>query len=137
MTSTAGTYPVRFAVDLPDRYNRWGVCFRLLLVLPHVVILFFLELVRLAVTVVAWFAILCTGRYPPGLLRFSVGVSRWTTRVTAYVLLYVDHYPLRTCSLAWCAAAARQSLLGAGRADRPRRVDQAAARIDGAHASGP
>jgi hypothetical protein len=44
-------------------------------------------------TVIAWFAILFTGRYPEGLYRFGVGVLQWNLRVEAYVLLLRDEYP--------------------------------------------
>ena len=46
-----------------------------------------------ATTIIAWFAILVTRRYPRGLYSFSVGAFRWTTRVEAYMLLLHDEYP--------------------------------------------
>ena len=53
-----------------------------------------LWLVAIVAIVVAWFAILITGRYPRGLFDFVVGVSRWTVRVYAYAFLLVtDQYP--------------------------------------------
>ncbi len=56
--------------------------------------LFFLFIAALVVIVIAWFAILFTGRYPRDLFNFVVGVGRWTSRVQAYVLLLVtDRYP--------------------------------------------
>lgn len=65
-----------------------------LLAIPHYVVLFFLSIALLVVTVIAWFAILFTGRYPRGLFDFAVGVLRWTTRVACYaVLLTTDRYP--------------------------------------------
>jgi hypothetical protein len=66
---------------------------RLILVLPHLVVLFFLLLGWLVSTVIAWFAILFTGSYPPSLLPFGLGVMRWALRVEAYLLLLVDEYP--------------------------------------------
>jgi hypothetical protein len=44
-------------------------------------------------TLVAWLAILVTGRYPKALYEFGIGVLRWTTRVEAYLLLLTDEYP--------------------------------------------
>ena len=64
------------------------------LAIPHYVILFFLWIAAYVVTVVAWFAILFTGRYPRGLFDFVVGVIRWTWRVQSYaILLATDKYP--------------------------------------------
>lgn len=88
-----GPYPLDLQVTPAERYNRWTVFFRLFLVIPHLMILFFLSFAQLVVTVIAWFAILFTGQYPAGLFDFSVGVSRWTARVAAYLYLFVDEYP--------------------------------------------
>jgi hypothetical protein len=64
------------------------------LAIPHYFIIFFLGIAVLAVTLIAWFGILFTGRYPRGLFEFTVGTLRWTTRVSAYaVLLTTDRYP--------------------------------------------
>ncbi|MGI9186332.1 MAG: DUF4389 domain-containing protein [Gaiellales bacterium] len=65
-----------------------------LLAFPHYVVLFFLGIGLAVVTLIAWFAILFTGRYPRGLFEYSVGVMRWSTRVSCYaVLLTTDRYP--------------------------------------------
>ncbi len=65
-----------------------------LLVIPHYVVLAVLGIAVAFVTLIAWFAILITGRYPRGLFDFTVGTLRWTTRVSAYaVLLTTDRYP--------------------------------------------
>jgi hypothetical protein len=65
-----------------------------LLALPHCVVLFFLWAAVICVSIVAWFIILFTGRYPKELFDFVVGVMRWTLRVNAYaVLLTTDQYP--------------------------------------------
>jgi len=56
-------------------------------------VLFFVLCAWWATTVVSWFAILITGRYPPGLSDFGVGALRWLIRVEAYMLLLVDEYP--------------------------------------------
>ena len=56
--------------------------------------LVFLWLAAFVVVIIAWFAILFTGRYPRGLFEFVVGVGRWTNRVTAYaIVLVTDEYP--------------------------------------------
>ncbi|MEE8413470.1 MAG: DUF4389 domain-containing protein [Dehalococcoidales bacterium] len=65
-----------------------------LLAIPHYIILLFLYIGVMFCVLIAWFAILFTGRYPPGLFDFVVGVLRWSLRVEAYaVLLTTDRYP--------------------------------------------
>ena len=65
-----------------------------LLVIPHFIVLLVLWLVAVVVAVIAWFAILFTGRYPQALFDYVVGVFRWGLRVEAYALLLVtDQYP--------------------------------------------
>ncbi len=65
-----------------------------LLALPHYVVLFFLTIAALLTIIVAWFAILFTGRYPRSLFDFVEGVFRWHSRVAAYAfLLITDQYP--------------------------------------------
>jgi len=88
-----GPYPVTFEVDYPEQSNRWSVALRLILVIPQVIVLMFVMLAWLVSAVIAWFAILFTGRYPEGLYTFGVGVQRWTLRVQAYLFLMRDEYP--------------------------------------------
>jgi len=80
-------------VDPAGPRDRVGVGFRLLLVIPHVVVLFFVMIGWCVTTIVAWFMILFTGEYPAGLYDFGVGSLRWLLRVQAYLLLLVDDYP--------------------------------------------
>ena len=89
-----GPYPA--VIDVPDPAlprDRATIAARLLLALPHFVALFFLLIGWFVTTVIAWFAILFTGSYPPSLYPFGSGVMRWTLRVEAYLLLLVDEYP--------------------------------------------
>lgn len=87
-------YPTTIAVvDPPAPRDRITVGLRLLLVIPHVIVLVFVGLAWLIVTIAAWFIILFTGAYPEGVARFSTGVLRWYFRVEAYTLLMVDEYP--------------------------------------------
>jgi len=65
-----------------------------LLAVPHVIVLGFLNFALVICTIIAWFAILITGRYPRGIFDFVVGVMRWDLRVAAYaVLMTTDVYP--------------------------------------------
>jgi hypothetical protein len=87
-------YPTTFGVAYPaDDRNRWSVGLRILLVIPHAVVLFFLNIAWAVTSIIAWFAIMFTGAYPPGLYEFAVGVMRWNVRVEAYLLLLRDEYP--------------------------------------------
>jgi len=74
--------------------NRWLPLVKWLLAIPHFIILCFLTVAALVVIIIAWFAILFTGRYPRSLFNFVVGVFRWAWRVSAYcALLVTDKYP--------------------------------------------
>ena len=65
-----------------------------LLAIPHYIVLFFLGIAVFVSVIIAWFAILFTGRYPRSLFDFVVGVYRWVLRVDAYAFLLVtDRYP--------------------------------------------
>jgi hypothetical protein len=88
-----GAYPTTFNVEYPEQSNRWTVGLRFILVIPHAVVLFFVLLAWLATVIIAWFAILFTGRYPEGLFKFGVGAMRWSLRVQAYMYLMRDEYP--------------------------------------------
>jgi hypothetical protein len=80
--------------DVPRDLNRWLPLVKWLLAIPHYVVLFFLWIAALVVVIVAWFAILFTGRYPRGLFDFVEGVIRWHNRVIAYAwVLVTDRYP--------------------------------------------
>ncbi len=80
--------------DVPNELNRWLPLVKWLLAIPHYIVLFFLAIAAVVCIVIAWFAILFTGRYPRGLFDFVVGVGRWSLRVSAYaILLATDRYP--------------------------------------------
>ena len=95
--STVEEQAVHLEIDYPDverDLNRWLPLVKWLLAIPHYIVLVVLWLLAIAAVVVAWFAILATGRYPRGLFDFVVGVGRWTLRVGAYAFLLVtDRYP--------------------------------------------
>jgi hypothetical protein len=80
--------------DVPRDLNRWLPLVKWFLAIPHFVVLAFLVFGAFVSVVIAWFAILFTGRYPRGLFDYIVGVGRWGLRVTAYAfLLTTDRYP--------------------------------------------
>jgi hypothetical protein len=80
--------------DVPKDLNRWLPLVKWFLAIPHYIVLFFLGIGAVVSVVIAWFAILFTGRYPKGLFDFVVGVYRWSLRVVTYAaLLTTDRYP--------------------------------------------
>jgi len=89
----AGEYAVTYDVQYPQELSRWMIFVKWLLVLPNAIVLLLLLLVAYLVTVIAWFAILFTKKYPESLFRFVVGVLRWQQRVNAYTSLMTDRYP--------------------------------------------
>ena len=87
-------YPASITVTPPNGRRDMGtIALRLLFAVPQLVVLFFVVLAWAVVTVLAWFAILFTSRYPAGLVGFAIGAMRWLLRVEAYMLLLVDEYP--------------------------------------------
>jgi Domain of unknown function (DUF4389) len=80
--------------DVPQELNRWLPLVKWFLAIPHYVVLFFLEIGAVVAVIIAWFAILFTGRYPRALFDFVEGVIRWGNRVAGYAFLLVtDRYP--------------------------------------------
>ena len=95
--STVEEQSVHLEIDYPDvetDLNRWFPLVKWLLAIPHYFVLFFLSIAAFFAVILAWFAILATGRYPRGVFDFIVGVGRWHLRVGAYAFLLVtDRYP--------------------------------------------
>jgi Domain of unknown function (DUF4389) len=80
--------------DAQRELSRWLPLVKWLLAIPHYVVLIVLYILAFVAVIVAWFAILFTGRYPEGIFHFVEGVVRWQNRVTGYTLLLVtDRYP--------------------------------------------
>ena len=94
MASSPGGPPVRFDVEYSESLSRLLIFVKWLLAIPHYLFLAVLCVAAVIAVIVAWFAILLTGRYPRGLFDFVVGVNRWWLRVAAYAFLLVtDRYP--------------------------------------------
>jgi hypothetical protein len=93
MATEGAAYPVTFDVDYPERLSRWLIFVKWLLAFPHFIVLMLYGIAYYVTLIIAWFAILFTGRYPRGLFDFAVGLFRWSARVTAYAYLMRDEYP--------------------------------------------
>ena len=95
--STDEEQAVHLEIAYPDarnELNRWLPLVKWLLAIPHYIVLFVLSIAALVCVIIAWFAILFTGRYPRPLFDFVVGVLRWWLRVSAYAfVLATDRYP--------------------------------------------
>src|SRR6201982_551135 len=89
------SYPVQVRARLDEPLSRWLWLVKWLLAIPHYIVLFLLCIPLAALTVIAFFAILVTGRYPRGLFGFNLGVLRWSWRVGYYTYsaLGADRYP--------------------------------------------
>jgi len=80
--------------DAKEGLNRWLPIVKWLLAIPHYIVLLFLGIAAIVCVIIAWFAILFTGRYPRDLFDFVLGVLRWGNRVNAYAFVLVtDRYP--------------------------------------------
>lgn len=86
-------YPVLYEVDYVEPRNRLTVFFRLLLVIPHMIVMYLLGIAVLFTVIAAWFAQVLTGRYPEALYAFHANALRWLARVHGYLFLQVDRFP--------------------------------------------
>jgi hypothetical protein len=90
----AGQYPLTLEVEYREDLSRWQIFLKWLFAIPHLIVLTFLAIAAYVVVIIAFFAILFTGRYPRGMFDFVVGTIRWWIRVSAYaVWLMTDRYP--------------------------------------------
>lgn len=88
-----GEYALTLSIERAERQSRLRLFIRFFAIFPNQIVFYFVQMAWFATTIVAWLAILITGRYPRGLFRFGVGVLRWYQRQVAYLLLLRDEYP--------------------------------------------
>jgi hypothetical protein len=88
-----GDYPAVLWCARAVERNRLTTFFRALLVIPHFIVLYLFAIVTGVVLLVAWFAVLFTGRWPEGMRNFALGFFRWRERVAGYYCLVTDVYP--------------------------------------------
>jgi hypothetical protein len=95
MDATTARYPLQLTGEFSPHLSRGLWLVKWLLAIPHFVVLFFLWIAFVVVSVIAFFAILFTGRYPHALFDFNIGVLRWSWRVGFYTYsaLGTDRYP--------------------------------------------
>jgi hypothetical protein len=86
-------YPVIFEADYAQEHNRLTAFFRILLAIPLLIVFYVYAIIGGLGVMVAWLAIVFTGRYPEGLYNFVAGTNRYIARVTAYTALLTDQYP--------------------------------------------
>ena len=87
------SYPVRVQIDYPGRIARWRPLVHWLLVIPAAIVAVGIGIAVFVVWIIAWFAILITGRYPQGLWDVVTIGIRWFTRVTIYEFWMTEAYP--------------------------------------------
>ena len=88
-------YPLEIRGEMSPDLSRWLWLVKWLLIIPHLIVLLVLSIVSIILTIVAFFAILFTGKYPRGVFNFNVNVLRWKWRVLfySYLALGTDRYP--------------------------------------------
>jgi hypothetical protein len=86
-------YPVTFEADYVEKRSRLTTFFRWLLVIPHAIVLVFYAIAAGVVVIIAWFALVFTGRWPRGMYDFVAGFFRYGTAVHGYFYLLTDEYP--------------------------------------------
>jgi hypothetical protein len=86
-------HPVTFEMDYVERRSRLTTFFRLILAIPHMIVYYFYGLAAGVVVIIAWFALVLTGRYPQGMYDFVAGFLRYATRFYGYLWLATDEYP--------------------------------------------
>lgn len=96
---TDDAYPVDVIARYPERSSRGlallAILFfiKTLLLLPHLVVMWFLGIAMGVVAFIGYWAVLIVGYYPRGLWNFAIGVLRWNTRISAWLLGLTDKYP--------------------------------------------
>ncbi len=84
---------LQYDVAYPEHLSRWMIFLKWLFIIPNLIVVALLGIVAEVVSIIAWFAILITGKYPQGLFNFTLGVLRWYANVSAYTYLQRDEYP--------------------------------------------
>jgi len=86
-------YPVTLTVEFPEKLSRLTTFFRIFMLIPQVIVLYFINIAGDIIVFISWWAILFTAKYPKGLFDFVVWWFRWATRFSGYAYLLTDKYP--------------------------------------------
>jgi len=86
-------YPITVSFEYQEKLSRLTTFFRVLMIIPQWIVLYFIGMAASVVIFITWWAILFTGRYPRWAFNFVAGYVRWYTRVTGYYCLLTDKYP--------------------------------------------
>jgi len=87
------TEPARLSVEPAAKLSRGLIFVKWFLAIPHYIVLLVLFIAVYVVVIIAFFVVIFTGSWPAGMRDFVVGVMRWSSRVSAYILLMTDQYP--------------------------------------------
>jgi hypothetical protein len=86
-------YPVELNMEYPQKLSRLTTFFRIFMIIPHAIVLYFIMIAFGVTEFIAWWAIMFTGKFPASLFNFGLWCMRWSTRVSAYMYLFTDKYP--------------------------------------------
>lgn len=86
-------YPIRYEADYIREPNRLSTFFRIIAVIPWIIVAFVYSIALTVTAIIAWFALVIVGRYPQGLYDFNAGILRFGTRVNAFTYLQTDQWP--------------------------------------------
>lgn len=86
-------YPVAFKADRPEKLSRLTTFFRFFMLIPQIVVFFFVSIAGFVIYFLSWWAILFTGNYPQTFFKFVTWWFRWSVRLTGYSYLLTDKYP--------------------------------------------
>ena len=84
---------VQLIIEYPDQLSRWLWLVKGFLVIPNLIVWYFLYLGWNIAWFIAWWVILFTGKHPRELFEYSSGVWRWFMRLSVYTFLMRDEYP--------------------------------------------
>ncbi len=86
-------YPINLKVEYPEKLSRLTTFFRCFMLIPQMIVLYFVQIAAGVILIISWFAILFTGKFPRSLFDFITYYFRWSTRVNGYTYLLTDKYP--------------------------------------------
>jgi hypothetical protein len=86
-------YPISLKVEYPEKLSRLTTFFRIIMLIPQMIVLYFLQIAAGVILFISWWAILFTGKFPRSLFDFVTYYLRWSTRVNGYTYLLTDKYP--------------------------------------------